>query len=67
MNRYTFVSSVGHGAFGVVSKCIEKDIENVVAIKRMKERYRNQEDCLELKQSNLFAKSTKLNLKMLLK
>jgi protein kinase len=59
MNRYMFVSSVGDGAFGVVSKCIEKETGNVVAIKRMKERYRNWEDCLELKEVKSLRKINK--------
>jgi protein kinase len=50
MKRYEIVEHIGDGAFGTVMKCIDKETGTYVAIKKMKERHRTWEECLELKE-----------------
>lgn len=50
MNRYENIEDIGSGAFGNVTKCVEKETGDYVAIKKMKEHYRSWEECLELKE-----------------
>jgi len=41
---------IGDGAFGVVTKCKDKETGELVAIKKMKQRYLAFEECLQLKE-----------------
>jgi serine/threonine protein kinase len=61
MNRYEVVDSVGDGSFGIVTKCLDRETGRHVAIKRMKERYRSWEECLELKEVKSLRKINKVN------
>jgi protein kinase len=61
MHRYQVLNSVGDGAFGVVTKCVDRETGQQVAIKRMKERSRSWEECLELKEVKSLRKISKVN------
>jgi protein kinase len=50
MDRYTPIDTVGNGAFGIVTKCVERETGQLVAIKKMKERYRSMDQCVDLKE-----------------
>lgn len=41
---------MGDGAFGTVFKAVNNRTSEVVAIKKMKSKYRNWEECLELRE-----------------
>ena len=57
--NYEVVESVGDGAFGVVMKCREKETGQMVAVKKMKERFKSWEECLELKEVKSLRKISK--------
>lgn len=38
MDKYKIVKRLGEGAYGVVMKCINQETQEVVAIKRMKQK-----------------------------
>lgn len=38
MDKYTVIKQLGEGTFGVVVKCVNKETNEVVAVKRMKDK-----------------------------
>ncbi|OHS95334.1 CMGC family protein kinase [Tritrichomonas foetus] len=50
MRRFEKLEIIGNGAFGVVTKCRDKDTGDLVAIKMMKQKYSSFEECLQLKE-----------------
>ncbi|KAL6334198.1 hypothetical protein AAG906_006785 [Vitis piasezkii] len=50
MDTYTIIKEVGDGTFGSVWRAINKQIDEVVAIKKMKRKYYSQEECLNLRE-----------------
>ncbi|XP_073120894.1 cyclin-dependent kinase F-4-like [Henckelia pumila] len=57
MERYNIIKEVGSGSYGTVSKAVCKQSGEVVAIKKLKTRYRSWESCKnlrEVKESDLF-------------
>lgn len=50
MRRFEELEVVGDGAFGVVTKCRDKETGELVAIKKMKKRYASFDECLQLKE-----------------
>lgn len=50
MKRFEEICVLGDGAFGTVTKCRDKDTGDIVAIKKMKQRSANFEECLQLKE-----------------
>ena len=50
MRRFEELEVVGDGAFGIVTKCRDKETGEIVAIKKMKKRYSSFEECLQLKE-----------------
>jgi protein kinase len=50
MKRYEELEVVGNGAFGTVTKCRDNQTGEVVAIKKMKQRYSSFDECLQLKE-----------------
>lgn len=50
MKRFEEISVLGDGAFGTVMKCRDKETGDVVAIKKMKQRSANFEECLQQKE-----------------
>jgi protein kinase len=60
MKRYEVIGPIGDGAFGTVMKCLEKETGQFVAIKKMKERHRTWEECLELKEVKSLRKIGKI-------
>ena len=50
MHRFEEISVLGDGAFGTVLKCRDKMSGDIFAIKKMKQKYTNFEECLQLKE-----------------
>ena len=48
--HYEEISLLGDGAFGVVTKCRDKETGQIVALKKMKIQFNSWEDCLKLKE-----------------
>ena len=58
MNKYDIEDVIGDGTYGVVEKARNKYTKELVAIKRMKKKFSNIDECLNLKEINIL-----LNLK----
>ena len=50
MQRYTILSQLGDGSFGVVSKASHTQTGEIVAVKKMKQRFNSWEECLQLRE-----------------
>jgi protein kinase len=50
MKRYDELEVLGDGAFGIVTKCRDRESGDIVAIKKMKQRYTTFDECLQLKE-----------------
>lgn len=66
MRRFEELEVVGDGAFGVVTKCRDKETGDLVAIKKMKKRYSSFEECLQLKEVKSLRKIKHQNIVRLL-
>ena len=50
MKQFDEISVIAEGAFGVVMKCKDRESGEIVAIKKMKQRFSSFEECLQLKE-----------------
>lgn len=50
MNRYTILGQSGDGSFGTVMKAQNTETGEVVAVKKMKQRFQTWEECLQLRE-----------------
>ncbi|KEG10485.1 protein kinase [Trypanosoma grayi] len=50
MNRYSIMGQLGDGSFGVVSKAQQVSSGEIVAVKKMKQRFSSWEECLQLRE-----------------
>lgn len=50
MHRYQIVGQLGDGSFGVVSKAMHTTTGEIVAVKKMKQRFGSWEECLQLRE-----------------
>ena len=50
MDRYKIVKQLGDGTYGEVLKATNKQSGEIVAIKRMKRKYYNWDECIALKE-----------------
>jgi protein kinase len=50
MHRYTILCQLGDGSFGVVSKACHTTTGEIVAVKKMKQRFASWEECLQLRE-----------------
>lgn len=50
MHRYQLMSQLGDGSFGVVSKAMHTQTGEIVAVKKMKQRFNSWEECLALRE-----------------
>jgi protein kinase len=66
MRRYEELEVLGNGAFGTVTKCRDKETGEVVAIKKMKQRYSSFDECLQLKEVKSLRKIKHANVVKLL-
>lgn len=66
MRRFEELEVVGDGAFGIVTKCRDKETGDLVAIKKMKKRYSSFEECLQLKEVKSLRKIKHQNIVRLL-
>ncbi|KAK6947320.1 Protein kinase domain [Dillenia turbinata] len=61
-NRFTIIKEVGDGTFGLVSRAINKETGEVVAIKKMKRKYYSWEECINLREVKSLRKMDHLNI-----
>ena len=61
MRRFEEIGILGDGAFGTVLKCRDKESNEFVAIKKMKQKYSSFEECLLLKEVKSLRKIKHLN------
>lgn len=66
MKRFEEIEVLGDGAFGVVKKCRDKENGELVAIKKMKQRYATFDECLQLKEVKSLRKIKHTNVERLL-
>jgi serine/threonine protein kinase len=50
MEKYKILEKLGEGAFGKVYKAVNKKSNEIVAIKKLNEKYKSKDDCLELRE-----------------
>ena len=50
MEKYKFIKKLGEGAFGIVTKQVNTDTNEVVAIKKMKGKASSWEECLNMRE-----------------
>ena len=50
MEKYKIIKTIGDGTYGSVSKAVNKETSEVVAIKKMKKKYFNWEQCVDLRE-----------------
>ena len=50
MHRYNLICQLGDGSFGVVSKACHTTTGEIVAVKKMKQRFASWEECLQLRE-----------------
>ena len=56
MDRYTTSKQIGDGTYGCVMKAVHKQTQEVVAIKRMKQKFFKWEDCINLREVQVLRK-----------
>lgn len=66
MKHFEEIKVLGDGAFGVVTKCRNKDNDTLVAIKKMKAKYNSFEECLQEKEVKSLRKIKHENVEKLL-
>jgi protein kinase len=66
MRRFEEMEVLGNGAFGIVTKCRDKESGEIVAVKKMKQRYASFEECLQLKEVKSLRKLKHVNVVRLL-
>lgn len=62
MNRYTILGQLGDGSFGTVNKAQHTTSGEIVAIKKMKQRFHSWEECLQLREVQSLRKLQHFNL-----
>lgn len=62
MQKYKTIKTLGDGAFGTVYKAINIKTNEVVAIKKMKQKYSSWNECIELRQIKSLRKLNHHNL-----
>ena len=59
MDKYKVIKKLGEGTFGVVTKCLNTESNEVVAVKRIKGTSSSWEDCLNMKEVKALRKLNK--------
>lgn len=62
MNRYTILGQLGDGSFGTVNQARHTTTGEIVAIKKMKQRFHSWEECLQLREIQSLRKLQHYNL-----
>jgi protein kinase len=66
MKRFEELEVLGNGAFGIVTKCRDRETGDIIAIKKMKQRYASFDECLQLKEVKSLRKIKHANVVKLL-
>lgn len=61
MNRFEEIETLDDGAFGIVTKSRDKQTEELVAIKKIKQKFSSFEECLQLKEVKSLMKQKRGN------
>jgi len=48
MDKYKVIKKLGEGAYGIVVKCVNTQTDQLVAIKKLKGKYANWAECLQM-------------------
>ena len=48
MDQYQVVKKLGEGAYGTVVKCVHKQTQELVAIKKLKGQYASTSECMKM-------------------
>lgn len=62
MERYTIIKKIGDGSYGSVYKALDKSTNALVAIKKIKRKYKSWEECLSLREINSLRKLSHPNI-----
>eukprot|EP01061_Rhynchopus_euleeides_P026912 TRINITY_DN43802_c0_g1_i1.p2 TRINITY_DN43802_c0_g1~~TRINITY_DN43802_c0_g1_i1.p2 ORF type:complete len:191 (+),score=39.85 TRINITY_DN43802_c0_g1_i1:168-740(+) len=62
MNRYKIQGVIGDGAYGLVMKAIQAEHGDVVAVKKMKRKFYNWQECMELREIKSLKKLSHQNI-----
>lgn len=62
MDRYKILESVGDGTYGSVVRALNKNTEEIVAIKKMKQKYHSWDDCMSLREIKTLRKLSHKNI-----
>jgi len=62
MDRYKIVKNLGDGTYGTVYKAENKETGEIVAIKKMKRKYKNWDECMALREVKSLRKMNHPNL-----
>ena len=66
MKHFEEIQVIGDGGFGIVTKCRDRETGEIVAIKKMKQKFTNFEECLQLKEVKSLRKIKHENVERLL-
>ena len=66
MKRFEIIKVIGDGAFGTVMKCRDKETGELVAIKKFKQKFKDFDECLQLKEVKSLRKIKHENVERLL-
>jgi serine/threonine protein kinase len=62
MDRYKILETVGDGTYGSVVKAVNKNTEEIVAIKKMKQKYYTWDECMSLREIKALRKLNHKNI-----
>lgn len=62
MDKYKLLKNLGDGTYGTVFKASNKENGEIVAIKKMKRKYRNWDECMSLREVKSLRKMNHPNL-----
>lgn len=62
MDRYKILETVGDGTYGSVAKAVNRNTEEIVAIKKMKQKYYSWDECMSLREIKALRKLNHKNI-----
>eukprot|EP00756_Hemistasia_phaeocysticola_P035044 Hpha_TRINITY_DN16559_c0_g1::TRINITY_DN16559_c0_g1_i1::g.134331::m.134331/K08829/MAK; male germ cell-associated kinase len=62
MHRYRLGETIGDGAYGIVMKAVQNETGDTVAVKKMKRKFYNWQECMELREIRSLKKLAHVNI-----